>query len=164
MDMFQSEKNALEKLADAIPGLKGYRDKEARRDTDKRLRDYIAGRIDGVRKSIDDTKRTQVEEGKLDGLAEIDRLSQKLRKSADSIRHASYGYSGFFDQVKIREAELDRIYQYDLSLISDIEALENSAKKDPTKTIDEQKRSWEDKIEALDTKIEGRKSLFTTIG
>ena len=164
MDMFQSEKNALEKLADAIPGLKGYRDKEARRDTDKRLRDYMAGRIDGVRKSIDDVKRAQVDQGKLDGLAELDRLSQKLRKAADSVRHASYGYSGFFDQVKIRDAELDRIYQYDLSLISDIEALENSAKKDPTKTIDEQKRGWEDKIDALETKIDGRKNLFTTTG
>jgi len=162
--MFQSEKNALEKLADAIPGLKGYRDKEARRDTDKRLRDYMAGRIDGVRKSIDDVKRAQVDQGKLDGLAELDRLSQKLRKAADSVRHASYGYSGFFDQVKIRDAELDRIYQYDLSLISDIEALENSAKKDPTKTIDEQKRGWEDKIDALETKIDGRKNLFTTTG
>ena len=164
MDMFQSEKNALEKLADAIPGLKGYRDKEARRDTDKRLRDYMASRIDGVRKSVDDAKRTQVDQGKLEGLAELDRLSQKLRKAADSIRHASYGYSGFFDQVKIREAELDRIYQYDLSLISDIEVLENTAKKDPTKTIDEQKGAWEDKIDALETKIDGRKNLFTTTG
>ena len=31
MDMYQSEKNLLEKLADAIPGLKGYREKESRR-------------------------------------------------------------------------------------------------------------------------------------
>lgn len=157
MDMYESEKNMLEKLADAIPGLKGYRDKEARRDTDKRLREYMAGRIDGARKSLDEAKRTMVNQGQLDGLAEIDRLCQKLFKAANSIRYASYGYSGFFDQVKIQEAELDRIYQYDLSLIVDIEALESSVKQ-------VNKTDWEEKINALETKIEGRKNIFVTAG
>lgn len=155
MEMYQSEKNVLEKLADAIPGLKGYRDKEARRDTDKRLREYMAGRIEGTKKNIDDIKRGMVNKGQLQGLAEIDRLAQRITKVAGSIRYASYGYSGFFDQVKIQEAELDRVYQYDLALIADIEALEASVKENnPT--------DWEGKINALDSKIEGRKSIFVT--
>ena len=34
MAMPQSEKNFLEKIADRVPGLAGYRAKESRRDTD----------------------------------------------------------------------------------------------------------------------------------
>jgi hypothetical protein len=159
MDMYQSEKNLLEKLADAIPGLKGYREKESRRDTDKRFREYLAGRIEGVRNRIDDAKREIVSAGRLDGLAEIDRLSQKTFKAAGMIRYASYGYSGFFDQVKIQEAELDRLYQYDLGLVADIEAMEAAVPNIATAT-----REFEDKINALEKRIEERKNLFTVTG
>src|SRR5262245_13452802 len=159
MDMQQSEKNLLEKLADAIPGLKGYREKEARRDTDKRFREYLAGRIEGVRSRLDDAKRDVVNAGRLDGLAEMDRLSQKVFKAANTIRYASYGYSGFFDQVKIQEAELDRLYQYDLSLVTDIEALEAAAQNVAVNT-----KEFETRINELEKRIEDRKNLFTVAG
>src|SRR3990172_7310562 len=137
-----SEKNWLENLADAIPGLKGYRDKEARRDTDKRFREYLASRVEAARKTIEEVKRARVNEGRLDGLDELDRLSQKLMKTASLIRYASYGYSGFFDQVKIQETELDQIYQFDLSLLTEVEALENSMKQ-------EAQQEWNARIDAL---------------
>jgi hypothetical protein len=156
MDMYQSEKNLLEKLADAIPGLKGYREKEARRDTDKRFREYLAGRIDRVKNGLEEIKRKELSEGRLDGLDDWDRLGQKLAKVSNSIRFASYGYSGFFDQVKIEEGELDRIYQHDLSLISEVEALENALKNDPS--------LLEVSIGALEKRVDDRKNLFTVTG
>jgi len=158
--MYQSEKNFLEKLADSIPLLKGYRDKEARRDTDKRLREYLADRIDKLRNNIDEVKRAQLAAGQLEQLDDLDRLSSKLFKSANSIRHASYGYSGFFDQVKIEENELDRIYQYDLSLITTIDDLETRLKEDPTKTLSENRLEWESQISGLERSLENRKNLF----
>jgi hypothetical protein len=160
MDLYQSEKNWLEKLADAIPGLKDYREKEARRDTDKRFREFLAGRIDASRDTLDEVKRQRLNEGNLDELDDLDRLSQKLFKIANSIRHASYGYAGFFDQVKIQEAELDRIYQYDLSLMSEVEALENSLTADPTLTNPEQRNKWEQRIVALEKKVDDRKNVL----
>jgi hypothetical protein len=158
--MYESEKNLLEKLADAVPGLKGYREKEARRDTDKRFREYLATRIDGARAALDEKKRRQVNEGRLEKLDEMDRLSQKLFKLANSIRHATYGYSGFFDQVKIQEAELDRIYQYDLSLLGYVEDLENTLKGDPARDFEETQKDLEERIRILEEKIEARKNLF----
>ena len=160
MEMYQSEKNWLEKLADAIPGLKDYREKEARRDTDKRFREYLASRIDSSRDALDEVKREQLGAGNLEILDDVDRLSQKLFKIANMIRHASYGYAGFFDQVKIQEAELDRIYQYDLSLLGDVEALENSLKNDPTLTLVEQSKKWEAQIRELERKIDDRKNVL----
>jgi hypothetical protein len=160
MDMYQSEKNLLEKLADAVPGLKGYRDKEARRDTDKRFREYLGSRVDRVRGDLDDVKRTLVNDGILDGLDDLDRLSQKLFKAANLIRHASYGYSGFFDQLKIKETELDKIYQYDLSLLSDVENLEKQIEEYPGKPLEEAMKIWEKSIDAFERRIEDRKNLF----
>lgn len=160
MEMYQSEKNWLEKLADAIPGLKDYREKEARRDTDKRFREYLANRIDSSRGVLEEVKREQLNAGQLENLDDVDRLAQKLFKIANMIRYASYGYSGFFDQVKIQEAELDRIYQYDLSLIHDVEALENAFKNDPTLTHIEQRKRWEQSISALEKRIDDRKNVF----
>jgi len=158
MDMYQSEKNWLEKLADAIPGVKDYREKESRRDTDKRFREYLARRIDGTRATLDDVKREQLNAGNLEELDDLDRLSQKLFKLANSIRHASYGYSGFFDQVKIQEAELDRLYQYDISLMGDVETLEKSLKNST------ERKEWEEQIVTLEKKINDRKDLFATTG
>ena len=157
MDMYQSQKNWMEKLADAIPGVKDYREKESRRDTDKRFREYLAHRVDASRGALDEVKRQQLNTGKLDDLDDLDRLSQKLFKIANSIRHASYGYSGFFDQVKIQENELDRIYQFDLSLVADVEALENSLKQSDRSV-------WEQRIATLEQKIQDRKDLFTING
>ena len=76
------------------------------------------------------------------------------------IRHASYGYSGFFDQVKIQEAEFDRIYQYDLSLVTDVEALEASVKDPEQLGLANSERI----ASAWKPKFEDRKHLFTGTG
>ena len=164
MEMYQSGKNWLERLADAIPGLKGYRDKEARRDTDKRFREYLADRLEGSRNILEDAKRASMEQGKLEDLDDLDRFSQRLFRVAQMVRHASYGYAGFFDQVKIEEAELDRIYQYDLSLLGYVEALESSLQTYSTRSFTEVKSEWEGQIKTLEAKIEERKNLFNVAG
>jgi hypothetical protein len=161
MQMLESEKNLLERLADALPGLKGYREKESRRDTDKRLREYLADRIEKSKEPIEELKRDYVSQGKLDDLDDLDRLSQKLFKIANDLRHATYGYSGYFDQVKIDEAKLDRLYQYDLSLLGYLEELESSLKLDPTKTFQEGLKDWEKRMKVLEEKVAWRKNLFS---
>lgn len=159
-----AEQNWLERLADAVPGLKGYRDKEARRDTDKRFREYLGDRIDRARRNLDAIKATLVNEAQLEPLDQLDRYSQRLLKIANLVRYATYGYSGFFDQVKIQEAELDKIYQYDLSLVADVDAVENSIKGYPARPLDEMQKEWSQKIGTLETHVEGRKDLFAVTG
>jgi hypothetical protein len=46
MTMPVSEKNFLERLASYVPGLGGYREREGRRETDRRLREFLATRLD----------------------------------------------------------------------------------------------------------------------
>lgn len=54
----------------------------------------------------------------------FDRLTKKLEKAADKVRFASRGYRGWFDMHKVREDELDKLYQFDVALIEDVERLE----------------------------------------
>jgi hypothetical protein len=40
------------------------------------------------------------------------------------VRFASYGYAGFFDVVKIEQAQLDAIYRFDLELVEHVDTIE----------------------------------------
>jgi len=46
----------------------------------------------------------------------LDRVRSALGRVRDSLRYAGYGYTGWFDAIKIKEDELDALYEYDLSL------------------------------------------------
>jgi hypothetical protein len=163
MAMPQSEKNFLEKVADLIPGLSGYRAKESRRDTDKRLREYIAGRLDELRPRIEEIKRVATDEGDLDMLDDLGRLDSRLQRTADALRFADYGYSGFFDQVKIREEELDRVYAYDEAILGDLELLAKdlgAIKYDTIGTLT--LREVEGTLASIELRVANRKDLFDT--
>ena len=44
------------------------------------------------------------------------------------MNHASYGYSGFFDAIKIEEAELDRMIAFDTQLVDGAKGLAERVK------------------------------------
>jgi len=163
MSMLVSEKNFLEKIASHVPGIAGYREREGRRETDRRLREYLAGRVDEARTGVDVMRRRITEAGELKLLNEVALLDKTLQKSAASLRYADYGYSGLFDQVKIREAELGRIYDYDLALVADVASLADrmrqlaSGAADPVALAEAVKAA-----ETIDAKIVRRKEIFDT--
>lgn len=107
-----------------IPGIRTYRDREHRRETDKYLRQHLASRLQEARSQLKPTILELSKRGQFDSLEELDRLSSRLQQMADAIQYASYGYSGTFDLVKIREEELDRLYRIDLSLMDGLEAIQ----------------------------------------
>ncbi len=151
--MEKSEKNFLEKLADAIPGLSGYRGRDERRETDKRLREYVASRIDRVRGAADDLKLALTDKGDLAALGGLGTLQRRLQQLGDSIRFATYGYTGLFDQIKIREAELEAIYAHDLNFVAAVEAIEKSV-------ASADLAGAEAALKQAETLFAGRKDLF----
>lgn len=115
-DLFETVKgqqDIFKKLLSYVPGFNGYVERSNRRAADKLLRDQVAlrytelaGRASSLQKDIGGT-------GQLDFLDEVDSVALKLRTFSDRIKTASYGYSGFFDAVKINEKELAQIYTFD---------------------------------------------------
>lgn len=123
-----SEKNFLERIAAHLPGIAGYREREARRETDRRLRDFLARSLEGACADLDLVRLSLTRSGAFDLLDEVGRLDRGLRGLTSSLRYADAGYSGLFDQLKVREEELDRMYAYDLSLVDEVEALADGAR------------------------------------
>ena len=123
MSMPVSEKNFLEKIASYIPGVAGYREREARRETDRRIREFLAGRLDEGRAGLNVLRNQATDAGEFKALDALGKLDRILQKSVSSLRYADYGFSGLFDQLKIREAELDQVYAYDAALVTDVVAL-----------------------------------------
>lgn len=118
-----SARNWLEKIVSYIPGYKGYQDKETRRDVDKLHREHVASMLFELKQPINNVIRELSETGRLFEVNPVDRILKKLDKLENRIRYASYGYRGFFDVVKIQEAQLDQLYQFDLALVNDVELL-----------------------------------------
>ena len=42
----------------------------------------------------------------------------KLQLLIDRVRTASYGYAGLFDAVKVKEEQLDALYEYDNEMLA----------------------------------------------
>lgn len=162
MSMEISEKNFLEKIADAIPGLKGYRAKEERRDTDKRLREFIAARLEGYRSHSNTAKLACIKDGRLKLLDELGRVEKMIQKCADNIRYSSYGYSGFFDQMKIREQELDRLYACDNALLEEVNGLQGQMAGLPAAKTEADVEAVIGSLDRLDGAIQARHRLFDT--
>jgi hypothetical protein len=121
--MLISEKNFLERLAAHIPGIAGYREREARRETDRRLRDWLAGRLDAACADLDPLRNRLTGDGRLDAMNAVGDLDRTVKKTAAALRFADAGYGGLFDAVKVREDELAAIYAFDLSLLESVEGL-----------------------------------------
>jgi hypothetical protein len=107
----------LGKLSKYIPGLGGYLEREQRRTSDKMQRDYLAQQLGVHKGKVSDIVLELTSSMKLDLLSPMDEITKKLDKMISKITYADYGYSGFFDAVKINEAELAKMYEFDLSLI-----------------------------------------------
>ena len=122
------QRNWLERLGDKIPGYGGYAARERRRDIDKMHREHLADRLRSVKQPLLDVVRDLTGVGRLMEVGPLDRAQKKIDQAENRVRFASYGYAGFFDVVKVREAELDRLYQFDLSLVEKVEEIERQAR------------------------------------
>ena len=114
-DQVTGDQDIFRKLASKIPGFDGYIERQNRRAADKLLRETIADHFEALYKRISTLQTDFVSQGELLYIDDLERAAIKLRTFIDKIRRASYGYSGFFDAVKINEVELARVYEYDAS-------------------------------------------------
>ncbi|NOQ22237.1 MAG: hypothetical protein GQ565_06270 [Candidatus Aegiribacteria sp.] len=118
----------LEKAIRLIPGYKGYKSKEERRDNDQLFRTGLVSRLERFRTDINEIPASLRGPSALKSITDFDRILKKLEKVTDEIRFAARGYRGWFDMHKVREDELDKLYAFDLGLVENIEELEESFK------------------------------------
>jgi hypothetical protein len=121
-DRITSQQDIIKKLLSKIPGFSGYIERENRRSSDKVLRDTIASRYEAIWKRISGLQRDLISQGAISSIDDLEAAAIKLRQVIDRVQRASYGYSGFFDAVKINEKELANIYNYDLAMMDQVDS------------------------------------------
>ena len=113
----------LQELARRIPGVAGYLDKEKSRATDHAIRMCLAEALEGLKRTVEAEQQRLTEAHALDGLDELGRLTSKLDKVSNEVRYANRGYRGFFDNYKLTQEKLDQLYDFDLNMLNEVEAI-----------------------------------------
>jgi hypothetical protein len=165
-DRIEESKNWFERLAEHVPGYRGYKEKELRREADKTERLFVAERLDAIRVALDDLKLDLVNRGDLATVGAADVTIRKLRLVADRIRYADYGYAGLFDAQKVDEAVLDQLYAFDRGLetsVGELETLKDALSAD-SPSLKGDLKLLEDKIEVLGEQFSQREQLITGAG
>ena len=114
----REEQDVFGKLLGKLPGFNGYFDREQRRSADKLLRESVSGRYEEQWRRVSSIQRDLISQGGLAFVDDLEGAAIKLRQFVDRVRTASYGYAGFFDAIKVQSEALEKLYQYDLWMLS----------------------------------------------
>jgi len=119
----QGQMRLSERIAAFIPGFHGYKEKEIRRESDRLIRNHLYLKLSNEKNDLREIEQKLADRRYFDVLTEMDRLLAKMDRVVEKVNHASYGYSGFFDSVKVKEENLDRMTDFDNKLLDGITAL-----------------------------------------
>lgn len=154
----------LEKIARIIPGIGGYQDREKRRDADKAVRTRAAEEVARCRELILEVMNDLSRSGGMKNLrliGNLERLVTKLERMEDELRFAAYGYAGWFDREGISLEDLEKLYEYDLGLLSASKALpEYVGDVDHIGSDIDWTSGLEEAIKDLRNALEGRKRIM----
>jgi len=129
-DRISDDRSSFEsKLTRLIPGYAGYKELKTRREADRLLREHLVQRLRAIEPQIRGLIIRLTNKGKLELLGAVDSLENRLETVYDTLRYDDYGYSGKTDAVKVELEVLDRLYEYDESLIDQLTALEQEGQK-----------------------------------
>ncbi len=157
----EEEAGLLEKIMLAVPGFSGYKQKEMRREADRLIRDSLYRRLKRSKSDLRGAHKQLVERGDNVSSKRMDSLIAKFDKVSWEINRASYGYSGFFDAVKIREEDLDSMLAFDLRLVELVKDLGSRTRKFKKMVADVASESVDEWIDNLESTIEVIEDIFS---
>lgn len=114
-----SKRTFIEKIIKYIPLYHGYKAREIRRETDKILRENVYLKLKTALDRLKDVKDRIIEADLQELWPIFGRLISRFETISQRVLYSDYGYSGFFNVVKINEPELERMYNFDSSLLED---------------------------------------------
>lgn len=121
-----ANRSGFERLVGQIPGYKGYKTKELAREADYLLRQALGRGLSQGVQNLEEAQREAFDRRWLSILDDLASLSRQLQTLADMVRTASYGYTGLFDAVKVKEERLEAVYAHDAALLDQLVALRES--------------------------------------
>jgi hypothetical protein len=156
----KSQMRLSERIAAALPGFRGYKEKELRRESDKLIRNHLYLKLSRDKDNVRLISQRIADKRYFDVLTDVDRLVAKMDRITEKVNHASYGYSGFFDIVKIKEENLDRMIAYDNGLLDDVNTLTDGIDSLKTQLVGGDYTNLKDKVQAVNDKLDMLEDVF----
>ena len=156
-----------ERIAAAIAGFRGYKEKELRRESDKLIRNHLHLKLSESKDDLKSVFQKLSDRRYFDVITDMDRLMAKVDRINERVNHASYGYSGFFNIVKVTEENLDRMIDFDNILVDEadglvavVDAFKAEIARGDTKNLKERIQGITDKVETFEKKFDKRAEVI----
>ncbi len=156
----KSQMRLSERIMAAIPGFRGYKEKELRRESDKLIRNHLSLKLSQAKSNLKTVFQRIVDKRYMDVLIDMDRLTAKMDRITEKINHASYGYSGLFDVVKVKEENLDRMITFDNQLLDSVNGLSTEVDAFKAKILSGDYSNLKDQIQAVTDEVEALEDVF----
>ena len=127
LERVKGERGLMEKITSYFPGYNGYKEKELRRETDKLVREFSVQKLKEAKTSLNEAIREVSDSGNVDAFQYANRAMAVLDRVTNKVEHADYGYSGFFDAVKVKEDKLDKLIEFDYTLLDLCKSIKDAA-------------------------------------
>lgn len=111
---------------DRVPGYRGYRLKEDRRDADRRVRNAVADAYQAELIRVERVGRAIAAARRLDEIAAVERAIQSIRHYVDRLRAQPAGYGGLFGERDVDGVALDQLRLFDEGLLAGVEELQSA--------------------------------------
>jgi len=171
VEKVREERGLLEKIMGYIPGYRGYKEKELRRESDRLVRMEAVNKLKAAKTAFRRKFANPLIVQKLssEDAWRFDTLMARLDRVTQRIDRAVAGYSGMFDAIKVKEDKLDTVIEHDVGLIEKAESL----KADVEKTVgmepgnDEWRAAMDElisKAEELDGLVDKRSEVLRGLG
>lgn len=166
MEKVDDERTLTQKIMKLVPGWRGYRIKEERRNADRILRDQIISRLRRSQDKIEDIRSAVVDTELESAYKTVDSLTSRTERLISQIEHADYGYRPFFDAIKIKEDDLMNMLRYDTWFVDQVQVFDQNCEdalilveddpdeaighiKDLRKMVSQMNRKWKDREQVI---------------
>jgi hypothetical protein len=171
LEKVRKERGILERIMGYIPGYRGYKEKDLRRESDRLVRMEAVNRLKAAKNMLRRKFANPMLVQKLsnEDTYRFDALTTRLDRVTQRIDRAVAGYAGMFDAMKVNEDKLDTVTEHDLNLIEKSESLKVDMEK--TVAIEPGKDEWRtamdeliSKVEELDGLVDKRSEILRGLG
>jgi len=163
----KEEMRLSERILAELPGFRGYKEKEMRRESDKLIRNHLYLKLTEARKDLKEIFQKLSDSRLHEVLTDMDRFIMRFDRVSERINHASYGYAGFFNIVKVEEEKLDKMIEFDTGLIDDVDkiveettAFKKEVVKQNFEKVRERIQNLSDMLEELEETFNGREEVI----
>lgn len=164
---FSAEQQArVQRYLDRIPGYRGYRSIDDRRQSDRQLREQIAAQLEQLAGRVETIGRQLSDERRLNEIAPIEQLSQRIRFLVNRIRSQPEGYGALFSGQQVDEAAIDQLMRFDSGIMKQVDTLgpliQQLEASDGGQDLAEKAKNATVRVDRILLLLDGRKEVLST--